>query len=184
MDGYRAGHFQYRCRRCGALYASRYLTGDAPSVLQGLIEGKQPGGVYVETTELHVCADGNGVGISDLAGVLFQDNPSQDDVIVTDFLAKMGLTAIDTSDLFSAKDGAMVDKCKFADCVDDCVDGSYCESHAAMFEYLDELRDSGDTNMFGAGPYVADEFGLSKAEARIVLRAWMETYGQRHGAQS
>ena len=35
----------------------------------------------------------------------------------------------------------------------------------AIFEYLDDLRESGVTNMFGAGPYVQDEFGLGRREA-------------------
>jgi len=47
---------------------------------------------------------------------------------------------------------------------------------AAMFQYLDELRESGATNMFGAAPYVVREFGLSKREARDVLLAWIQTY--------
>lgn len=28
------------------------------------------------------------------------------------------------------------------------------------FEYLDELRESGVTNMFGAAPYLVSEFGI------------------------
>ena len=35
-----------------------------------------------------------------------------------------------------------------------------------MFTYLDELRDSGVTNMFGAAPYLQREFDLEKREAR------------------
>lgn len=34
--------------------------------------------------------------------------------------------------------------------------------------YLDELRESGVTNMFGATPYVQKEFGLSSRDARLV----------------
>jgi hypothetical protein len=44
-------------------------------------------------------------------------------------------------------------------------------------EYLDELRESGVTNMFGAGGYLVDEFGLKAKDARIVLVYWMETFG-------
>jgi hypothetical protein len=44
-----------------------------------------------------------------------------------------------------------------------------------IFEYLDELRDSGEVNMFGAAPYVASEFFLSKQDARQVLLEWMES---------
>lgn len=44
------------------------------------------------------------------------------------------------------------------------------------FEYLNVLRESGVTNMFGAGPYLERKFGLSKKEAREVLTAWMKSF--------
>jgi len=43
-------------------------------------------------------------------------------------------------------------------------------------EYLDALRDSGETNMFGAGRYVQEQFGLEKKEAREILSEWMKTF--------
>lgn len=43
-----------------------------------------------------------------------------------------------------------------------------------IFEYLDELRDSGEVNMFGAAPYVAENFFISKQDARQVLLEWMK----------
>lgn len=43
-------------------------------------------------------------------------------------------------------------------------------------DYLDKLRESGETNMFGAGPYLQDEFGLTKQEANQVLIHWMKTF--------
>jgi len=46
--------------------------------------------------------------------------------------------------------------------------------------YLDSLRDSGVTNMFGAGRYLEVEFELDRRDARKVLVYWMETYSQRH----
>lgn len=49
-----------------------------------------------------------------------------------------------------------------------------------MFEYLDSVRDSGVINMFGAGPYVQEEFGLSKDEAKDIVIEWMETFDARH----
>ena len=45
--------------------------------------------------------------------------------------------------------------------------------------YLDDLRESGATNMFGAGEWLEDEFGLGKREARTVLGYWMKTFGER-----
>ena len=47
-----------------------------------------------------------------------------------------------------------------------------------MLTYLDELRDSGATNMFGASPYVTEAFGLSKADGRAVTTYWMSSFGQ------
>ena len=49
------------------------------------------------------------------------------------------------------------------------------------FQYLDALRESGITNMFGAAPYLQNEFELSRNEARDILIEWMETFEQRHG---
>lgn len=49
-----------------------------------------------------------------------------------------------------------------------------------VFEYLDGLRDSGVTNMYGAGPYLEAEFGLDRHTARSYLTQWMQSYAQRH----
>lgn len=43
-------------------------------------------------------------------------------------------------------------------------------------DYLDELRESGETNMFGAAPYLMDEFGITRQEARNILSEWMKTF--------
>lgn len=48
------------------------------------------------------------------------------------------------------------------------------------FSFLDALREGALTNMVGAAPYLSNAFGLSKSEARSVLKEWMETFGQRH----
>lgn len=42
--------------------------------------------------------------------------------------------------------------------------------------YLEQLRRSGVTNMFGASPYLVEEFGLSRNEARTILTDWMNNY--------
>lgn len=42
-----------------------------------------------------------------------------------------------------------------------------------VFQYLNRLRESGVTNMFGAAPYVQDEFGVSATEARGYVARWM-----------
>ena len=46
--------------------------------------------------------------------------------------------------------------------------------------YLDELRESGDTNMYGAGPYLVEEFGCDRATSHLWLAYWMETFSARH----
>lgn len=50
------------------------------------------------------------------------------------------------------------------------------QQRVEYFEYLDALRDSGVTNMFGAAPYLQEEFGLDRSEARAVLSDWMKSY--------
>ncbi len=45
--------------------------------------------------------------------------------------------------------------------------------------FLYELRDSGETNMFGAGPYLQEEFGLTQQQARVILRYWMDSFSER-----
>ena len=48
-----------------------------------------------------------------------------------------------------------------------------------MFEYLNTLRESGVTNMFGAGQYLEQAFDIDRKEARDVLTEWMKTYAER-----
>jgi hypothetical protein len=45
-----------------------------------------------------------------------------------------------------------------------------------FFEFLDELRRSGVTNMFGAAPYLEDRFDLDRQQAKQALMVWMKTY--------
>ena len=47
-----------------------------------------------------------------------------------------------------------------------------------IFEYLDALRESGSINMFGAGPYLQDVFGLTRAQAWEYLIDWMESFNK------
>lgn len=45
-----------------------------------------------------------------------------------------------------------------------------------MFEYLNTLRETGVTNMFGAGPYLEQAFDIDRREAKQVLLEWMRQY--------
>ncbi len=47
-------------------------------------------------------------------------------------------------------------------------------------EFLDDLRESAATNMFGASTYVKDEFDCTKKEAREIVGYWMETFGNEN----
>lgn len=52
---------------------------------------------------------------------------------------------------------------------------AYCEE--AMLDYLDELRESGVTNMLGAGAYLREVFPeLSLDQSYKVLGYWMDTF--------
>lgn len=44
--------------------------------------------------------------------------------------------------------------------------------------YLENLRRSGITNMYGAAPYLMKEFQLSQKEAIDVLVDWMKNYNR------
>ena len=44
------------------------------------------------------------------------------------------------------------------------------------FDYLVALRDSGITNMMGAGAYLQRQFGLSRYEAKWILLEWFESF--------
>jgi hypothetical protein len=48
------------------------------------------------------------------------------------------------------------------------------EFEKEVFEFLEDLRKSGITNMFGATPYIMEEFDLEKRHARNLLIKWME----------
>ncbi len=47
------------------------------------------------------------------------------------------------------------------------------------FEFLNDLRESGVTNMFGAAPYLVqafDEDNLTLKQAREILGRWMKSF--------
>ena len=49
----------------------------------------------------------------------------------------------------------------------------------SYFSYLDALRISGVTNMFGAAPYVSEAFDVDAKVARKALTLWMETFNDK-----
>lgn len=44
------------------------------------------------------------------------------------------------------------------------------------FDYLEDLRQSGYTNMFGASPYLQGTFELDKTKAISILSKWMKLH--------
>lgn len=48
------------------------------------------------------------------------------------------------------------------------------EKWTEMFAFLDDLRATGRTNMFGAGHYLREEFGLDRDTSYAVLKRWMD----------
>ena len=50
----------------------------------------------------------------------------------------------------------------------------------AHLEFLDDLRESGATNMFGASPYIETAFpDLTGKEVKDLLLYWMDSFGER-----
>jgi hypothetical protein len=47
-----------------------------------------------------------------------------------------------------------------------------------VFEYLNDLREIGITNMFGATPYIVEEYGIEKKEASRILSKWMDMFNE------
>jgi hypothetical protein len=50
------------------------------------------------------------------------------------------------------------------------------------FEYLDDLRTSGATNMYGAGSYLERDMEYDRRTPRAVLAAWMDTFDPNRSA--
>ena len=49
-----------------------------------------------------------------------------------------------------------------------------------VYLYLEELRESGLTNMFGAVPYIEDSFQVNKSLAKKLLDTWIENHDTRN----
>jgi hypothetical protein len=47
-------------------------------------------------------------------------------------------------------------------------------------KFLDKLRKSGKTNMFGAPAYLQRKFGLDEESATIITSYWMHSFSERH----
>jgi len=56
------------------------------------------------------------------------------------------------------------------------------EKLGEYLEFLDDLRESGVTNMFGAGAYIRGAFDIARDEASKILTYWMHTFSERNPA--
>lgn len=54
------------------------------------------------------------------------------------------------------------------------------EDKEDVFIFLDKLRESGLTNMYGAVPFIVAEFDTDNKAASILLGEWMATFEARH----
>lgn len=52
------------------------------------------------------------------------------------------------------------------------------ETYTEAFTYLDNLREAGTTNMFGAAEYLVRKFGYNRKVARVTLQDWMDTFDE------
>jgi len=52
------------------------------------------------------------------------------------------------------------------------------ELEREVFQYLNDLRESGDTNMWGAAPYVEAHFAMTRNEARAMVTIWMSNFSE------
>lgn len=49
-------------------------------------------------------------------------------------------------------------------------------------KFLDNLRETGAVNMFGAAPELRRAYDMSIKDARAILYYWMDSYDERHPA--
>ncbi len=47
-------------------------------------------------------------------------------------------------------------------------------------EFLDSLRETGITNMYGAGIYLMHQFDIERKNASKILSYWMKSFSERH----
>jgi|TARA_R110002124_G_scaffold250385_1_gene415425 hypothetical protein len=50
--------------------------------------------------------------------------------------------------------------------------------------FLDWLRMTGKTNMFGAVPYIQENFGITKYDANRFLVKWMESFNTQEKSEN
>ena len=80
---------------------------------------------------------------------------------------------------FMETDERMCDECmdeEYSDLPDKMVEDEHMRNE--VYLYLEQLRESGETNMFGAGVYLQKHFELPKNQAIMYLTDWMKQYNK------
>lgn len=57
-------------------------------------------------------------------------------------------------------------------------DGEYGNIQKETFKYLDELKDSGVVNMFGATDHIINHFGYTREQSKQLLMEWMGSHSK------
>ena len=60
------------------------------------------------------------------------------------------------------------------------------ESYQKYFDFLEKLRQSGETNMYGAAPYLQSEFPElrgSQKKTNAILIAWIKSFEMKEGGE-
>jgi hypothetical protein len=52
------------------------------------------------------------------------------------------------------------------------------EKKERMFNFLDNLRESGICNMFGSGVYLEEMFSINRRESKVIVLEWMKTFSE------
>lgn len=52
------------------------------------------------------------------------------------------------------------------------------DEHSEYYRYLETLRRSGETNMWGAVPYLVKKFKITQQAAKDILFTWMQNYNE------
>lgn len=52
------------------------------------------------------------------------------------------------------------------------------DDYKEHYNFLEELRKSGKTNMYAAMPYLQAAFNMRKEDASFVLKTWMSNYSE------
>ena len=80
---------------------------------------------------------------------------------------------------FMETDERMCDECmdeEYSDLPDKMVADEHMRNE--VYLYLEQLRESGETNMFGAGVYLQKHFELPKNQSIMYLTDWMRQYNK------